>query len=51
MKSFVTHNTSADAGQAPVQICQTIPIGPSTLPVSPTAAMSQPRSGARATSK
>ena len=49
MKSFVTQSTTAFIGHAPVAISCIIPSGPWTLPSYPTAAISKPRSGARAT--
>jgi len=49
MKSFVMHKTRVDGGHAPVAMSQERPSGPRTLPLSPTAAMSQPRSGVCAT--
>jgi hypothetical protein len=51
IKSFVIHKIKAVRGHAPVRINHNIPTGPSNFPINPTAAIAQPRSGRRATSK
>ncbi len=50
-RSFVTQRTSVAGGQAPVAISHASPAGPASFPSMPTAAISQPRSGQRATSR
>lgn len=49
MKSFVTQRMMLFIGHAPLAMSCASPIGPSTLPSNPTAAIGAPRSGSRAT--
>jgi hypothetical protein len=49
MKSFVTQRTTLFIGHAPLAMSWINPIGPSTFPSKPTAAISKPRSGSRTT--